>query len=163
MKKFAFAATLALALIASPRPAAAAGGPFGLGIILGSPTGISGKYFFTDRQAIDFAVGWGWAGSSALHIHASYLFHFTVARPKPFDLKLFFGGGIALFIWGDHYKHHWTNEGGRVGMGLRIPLGLAFRIRSIPIDPFVEVAPGIGFFPGVGPIVEGGIGIRYYF
>lgn len=139
------------------------GGNFGLGILLGSPTGINGKVFFSRDHAMDFGLGWGWAGSSAFGVHADYLFHFTLARPRPFDLRLFVGVGGTFFIWGDRYDKHWAGHAGRAGFGLRIPIGLAFHIRRVPIDPFFEVVPGIGFVPGVGAFVQGGIGIRYYF
>lgn len=157
-------ATVLCCLSAAPRAAEAAGGPFGLGILLGSPTGISGKYFFAPQHAMDFCLGWGWAGSSALQIHADYLVHFSVARPRHFELKLFFGGGLAFFVWGDGRGRYWDDDrDGRAGLGIRVPIGIAFHIRKVPIDPFIEVVPGIGLFPGVGALVQGGIGIRYYF
>jgi len=33
------------------------GGDFGLGLIIGDPTGLSGKGFVSETNAIDFAVG----------------------------------------------------------------------------------------------------------
>jgi hypothetical protein len=31
---------------------------FGVGIILGEPTGLSGKYWLTEKTAVDAAVAW---------------------------------------------------------------------------------------------------------
>ena len=46
--------------VAAPSEAEAhprSGGPFGLGIILFEPTGLTGKYFIDDMMAIDFHLG----------------------------------------------------------------------------------------------------------
>lgn len=148
---------------ANAGPIAGGGGAFGLGIILGSPSGISAKVFLHRDSALDFAAGWGWAGTSAFAAHMDYLYHFTLARPAPFDLRLFVGVGGTIFVWGDRYYKHWNDREGRIGIGLRVPIGLAFHVRRFPIDPFFEIVPGLGFYPGVGAVVQGGIGIRYYF
>jgi hypothetical protein len=47
------AASLAAPLKAHAANSSAPGGPFGLGIILGEPTGITGKYFMDNQYAID--------------------------------------------------------------------------------------------------------------
>ncbi|MEE9501339.1 MAG: hypothetical protein V3V48_04650, partial [Candidatus Aminicenantaceae bacterium] len=48
---------------------------FGLGIILGEPTGVSFKNWVGRREAFDVAVAWSFEGEGAIHIHADYLFH----------------------------------------------------------------------------------------
>ena len=69
---------------ARPRPAGKkrrsnfeANKTFGLGIMLGSPTGLSGKYFTGPSTAIDFGIGGIGCcrGRSGIHIHADYLWH----------------------------------------------------------------------------------------
>lgn len=152
-----------LLLLSSSIESHAKGGPFGLGVLLGSPSAISGKVFFDRNHAIDFGVGWGWLGSHSMNIHMDYLAHVNILRTRAFRLKFFIGFGGIMILWFNEDVHHWDDRDGRLGLALRVPIGFAFHLRKIPIDPFFEVAPGIGLFPGVGPIVEGGIGVRYYF
>lgn len=48
---------------------------FGLGIIIGEPTGVSVKGWLSDERAIDGALAWSLFGHSWFSAHADYLFH----------------------------------------------------------------------------------------
>jgi len=48
---------------------------FGLGVILGEPTGISWKAWTGSRSAIDGAVAWSFEKEAAVHLHADLLWH----------------------------------------------------------------------------------------
>ena len=48
--------------------------PFGLGVMIGEPTGISGKYWLSPANAIDFAVAWSFANDANFHLHTDYLY-----------------------------------------------------------------------------------------
>ena len=67
------AALVFLGCISQPR---AEGGPFGAGIIVGEPTGLSLKYFLDRRHAFDVAIDYS-LYDSALYVHADYLLHFS--------------------------------------------------------------------------------------
>lgn len=142
---------------------------FGLGGMLGQPTGITVKYFFTPRHALTGAVGVGWWGGHNLHIHVDYGYHFVPKRTSYFDLVLWVGGGIKFFFfyyrdyhpyWDEHWHDH---DYGRVGLGLRVPLGISFHVNKVPLDVFFELAPGFAFLPWLDGFLDGGVGVRYYF
>ena len=166
---------LAALAFASARPARAsdigAGRPFGLGIILGDPTGLSGKWYINSEHAIDFAVGAGWFGGYSLHIHADYLFHFLLTSHPVFDLPLYIGVGPTFAFWyGPDWYHRdrywWTDSyygDRRFGLGVRVPFGVSFQFNPVPLDLFIEIAPALGLLPGIGFFVEGGVGLRYWF
>ena len=49
---------------------------FGIGIMLGEPTGISGKYWVEDNSAIDFGIAYSLFNSNNyLSLHADYIHH----------------------------------------------------------------------------------------
>ncbi len=48
---------------------------FGVGAILGEPTGVSLKKWLGARTAIDGALAWSFANESGFHLHADYLVH----------------------------------------------------------------------------------------
>lgn len=130
-------------------------GPFGLGIVLGEPTGFTAKLFFSNPSAIQFHLGYGIGKKGKLLIATDYLYHFHAAIPP-----------IANAGWLSPY----VGVGGRLGfgegkavVGLRIPLGLSFQISGAPVEIFLEVAPGVGFLPETDLIVDGGLGARWYF
>lgn len=173
MKKIVFFGLAAVFLWCAPIPTASASQvatskKFGIGGMLGSPTGLSMKYFFAKPHAIDIGLGFQWFGHAALGIHVDYKFHIYLAKPEPFELPLYFGVGPKLFIWfHDHCHYYWGGKDhcreGFVGFGIRIPIGVAFHFNKVPLDVFLEIVPGVGFFPWFGMFVDGAVGVRYYF
>ncbi len=151
MKKKAILAILIL-MFALSLPGRAQEKKFGLGIILGEPTGIIAKYWTGKTTAFDFAGSWSFEGEDSLHLHADYLFHsfnlFKVDRGK---LPVYYGIGARLSLQD------------RTRFGIRIPLGLSYMFDKAPIDIFVEIGPVMDVIPATELNVFGFIGFRYYF
>jgi hypothetical protein len=126
--------------------------PFGLGVLLGEPTGISAKARLDEVSAIDAAVAWSFVDEGSFYFHADYLYHFTdVLHAYPGDLPLYVGVGGKVSLREDPL------------VGVRVPFGIAYEFDPAPLDVFLEVAPGVGLFPETSLNIGGGIGIRYYF
>lgn len=156
LRSLGFTLVLTLA-VASAR---AEGGPFGLGLILGSPTGIDGKIYFNKQNALDFAVGEAFVNERGLHIHADYLWHpVMLTQDEAFFLPLYLGiGGRFL----DHERH--TDSAAH--LGARAPIGILFDFKRIPLDIFLEVALIVDIIrPSEDDVVDlnVGVGVRYYF
>lgn len=147
---------------AAPDTAWAGGGPFGLGIILGSPTGLAGKLYLNRQNAIDFAVGEAFVEHDGLHIHVDYLWHpVMLANDEAFSLPLYFGIGGRLL---DH--DHGRNDDDDIHLGPRVPLGILFDFKRVPIDIFLEIALVVDIITDHHDDridLNGGIGLRYYF
>lgn len=133
-------------------PAMAQHKTFGLGIVLGEPTGISAKLWLDQKSAIDAAAAWTFYPAGAFYIHADYLYHF-------YDLFPVTKGALPLYI----------GVGGSVTLepvpriGVRVPIGIDYLFQNAPIDIFLEVAPGISLYPATQFEAGGGIGIRFNF
>jgi hypothetical protein len=131
---------------------AASQGGFGLGIILGEPTGVSGKAWLTDRTAIDMAAAWSFSDEAALHLHADYLFHnFDLITVDTGQLPIHFGIG-ARVKFEDESK-----------LGVRIPVGLTYIFSGTPIDIFFEIVPILDLVPDTEFEANAAIGARFYF
>jgi len=50
-------------------------GDFGLGVILGEPTGLSAKVFQGNNRAFALGAAWSFGNEASLHLHADYLIH----------------------------------------------------------------------------------------
>ena len=113
---------------------------FGLGFMLGGPTGLSGKYWIGTDTAIDFGIGAyrRFRFHSAVQIHADWLLHpVNLVEHESFDLPLYFGiGGRLLF----HEFDPDDNRDDHVHLGVRGPVGLAMIFNEVPIDIFFELA-----------------------
>jgi len=125
-------------------------GKFGLGIILGEPTGISAKLWITGTTAIDGAVAWSFANESAFHIHADFLIHNFGVFDKVVILYYGIGGRIK-------FRKDETR------LGVRIPVGVTYDIPSTSIDLFLEIVPLLNLNPSTSFTLNGAIGGRFHF
>ncbi|MCK5135596.1 MAG: hypothetical protein KAR19_07395 [Bacteroidales bacterium] len=123
----------------------------GLGVIIGEPTGLSAKLWTSEKTAIDAGVAWSFINSGFLHIHADMLVHSFLIDVDKGKLPLYFGIGGKLVLAND------------LGLGVRIPLGMAYIFDSAPIDIFIELVPVLDLAPATAFSFEGGIGVRYFF
>ncbi|MGZ3698455.1 MAG: BAPKO_0422 family outer member beta-barrel protein [Bdellovibrionota bacterium] len=160
---------LAAAAVAAPAQAATGlnhTGENGLGVVLGEPTGITGKFWLASNHAID--AGLAYAFESYFIVYADYLFNFGgMIHAKhskfPKELEPYVGVGPVLFISTSSGAPRVYGNAASAGLGVRIPLGLEYFIPKTTLGLFAEIVPGIGLIPATYGILEGGIGIRYYF
>jgi len=125
---------------------------FGLGIIVGEPTGISFKNWLGSQTAIDGGIAWSFTKNESLHFHLDYLIHnFNIFKTKTYNLALYYGIGGRVK----------AEEESRVGV--RIPVGINYLFRGAPLDIFLEIVPVLDLIPGTEFELTGGVGIRYYF
>jgi hypothetical protein len=160
-----FAAFLLVTAASSAR--AQQGGNFGLGLVIGDPTGLSGKTFVSETNAIDFAVGLGFIDGNHLHVHADYLWHFDIKRWSSVQLDLHLGVGPKLGIGLGHDDGPSEKKGRGhddwIGIGARAPIGLTVRFLDAPFDVFVEIAAGLWIIEDPGFDLDAAIGGRYWF
>jgi hypothetical protein len=144
------AATIVIWMITST--ASAQERKFGLGVVLGEPTGVSAKLWLGQTSAIDGVVAWSFANNPSVTFHADYLFHFfDVFSLKEGRLPLYVGIGGTISIAPEP------------DFGVRFPVGVTYLFDTAPLDVFLEVAPIFLFFPATTFDFSGGIGIRFYF
>jgi len=155
---------LFLALIApqisnAKRPKGKRNTGFGLGLIVGAPTGISGKYWLNKVNAIDAAIAWSLGSGSDFILHGNYLWHlFNQIKMKEDHLDVYYGiGGRILFIDKDRGKKD------DIKFGPRAPAGLRYEFKEVPIEVFTEIAIILNLIQSVDIDLNIGIGGRYFF
>ena len=128
---------------------------FGLGIVLGQPTGLSVKRWMGNNTAIDGALAWSFGSSGyqdALYVHADYLFHnFNLIKAEKGRLPVYYGIGASVVLAND------------IRAGVRVPVGLEYLFANAPFDIFLEVVPVLVVVPGTSFGVNAGLGARYFF
>ena len=125
---------------------------FGLGVIVGEPTGISGKLRLSRSNSVDAALAWSFRRNGHFHVHADYLWEFpnTIRASEQFTLFAGLGGRLT------------AGKGDGV-LGLRIAGGFAWLPRNTPLEVFLEVAPILDIIPATEFTANGGLGIRFFF
>lgn len=144
-------------------------GTFGIGLIIGEPTGISAKLYLSDDTAVAAAAGSAVVGGG-LHAHADFLWHPWILtgteEESKFVMPAYIGVGARAL----------SHDRGRDGdddfhLGVRGVAGIVFDFKTIPIDVFVEVAGiaewrlggGDDNHSGLAVTLNAGAGARYYF
>lgn len=144
---------LACFLLAPSQATAQDEGQVGLGLMIGEPTGISFKYWTSNRNAIDAGLAWSLGQYDAIHIHADYLWHnfSTFGEVEEGELPLYYGiGGRMAFAENDAV------------IGVRVPVGISYIFEEAPLDLFLEVAPTINLAPSTDFDINGALGIRVH-
>jgi hypothetical protein len=126
-------------------------GDFGLGLQVGGPTGVAGKYYM-DRLALQFGLGViesGW--DDGTHLYLDVLWHPVVlTRQAAFTLPLYLGvGGRILNDDNDNFMHCHGGDcydlDDDLHVGARVPFGVLMDFNSVPLDAFLEITPIVDF------------------
>ena len=182
------AATPVPVRVSHPSSAASGGGAFGLGVAIGSPTGLAGKYKLAAKSSIDAAVAY----DNNLYLHSDYLYEGRpLFPPRTVRLTWYAGaggrlvfaqngsatGGVAIGAatgnkgkpGGGATTQSGTTSGsgtlsGNLGVGARVPAGLEMRFRKVPrLEVFGEGALDVGVVGMSGYGLDAAIGGRWYF
>jgi hypothetical protein len=148
-----------------------ANGTFGLGLELGAPFGLNGKYFLRGDRALNFGIGavydsYYYDDRDGLHLYLDYLFHpFTLTKQPAFQMPFFLGIGGRLWDFNDR-RDRFEDDG--FALGLRVPVGVAIDFNRVPLDIFFQIAFVADVFfdyadDRYGPHLEGSVGLRYWF
>lgn len=128
---------------------------YGIGIILGEPSGLSGKYWLNNTNALDFGLGFSFTNfnNSQLQLNCDYLWNIYNLFKTSEKLVIYCGPGIKILTGG-------SND---AKLGVRGVAGIGWFIKDAPLDVFFEAAPVVYMIPGTVLKIDGGIGARYYF
>jgi hypothetical protein len=124
---------------------------FGIGIILGDPTGVSAKFYTGSNNAFDFAAAWSFEGKGHLLFQTDYVWHSSLSNTSSGIFALYYGIGGRIIFSDDPT------------VGFRIPIGIDYIFSSAPIDIFLEIVPILDLIPSTDFDLNGGIGIRFWF
>lgn len=147
-------AAVVLTLSLAPAPAVADGGPFGLGLVLGEPTGVTIGYRLNQKSLLDAAIGLDVFDDNGFYGHVVIDF---------FVLGDLLGGGsvgLSPYIGIGGFV---ADAGNDVAIGARAPFGLSLDFRRAPVQIYLEAALGLLIVPDVDLGVGGALGFRYYF
>ena len=159
-------------------------GDWGVGVSLGAPLSVTGKYYLSETTAVDAHIGAipfiseGFHGSMV--IAGSYLMEFfEIVDARDFRLHFYGGVGGTLFF----------NAGGiraydpfyeamvrfyQFGVGARFPGGLGLALKEQPLEIHLELSPTAAIlFPDPSLNAQGinfgaylfnlALGVRYFF
>lgn len=149
------------ALAIGPQEPPSSGRSFGLGMVLGDPTGLTGEKWLGNDTALDFSAAWSLEDNESMELAVDHVWYNFSALEWDNDegrgtdnrrIALHYGlGGRLLFM--DH---------GDDRAGLRVPVGLTYFTDRGRIGIFAQVAPTLDVVPSTEGDLQGGLGVRYF-
>lgn len=154
MNKFFAIFTLLISLIGIEQARAEAA----LGVVIGDPTGLSGRVALDGRHSLEGALAYSTGHYDGLHIHGTYLWD----RARSFSttegpIDLYYGLGVRLIA---------VNRGsqdGKIALGPRAPLGLLYNFNDPNVEIFGELSLALDLTPKTDVDLDVGIGVRIRF
>ena len=133
------------------------GGPLGLGVSVGVPTGLSGRLWIGDWSAVQFGAGGQLGVLNSVVGTADYC---VILRPfevpeNDYAVPLHIGGGFK-------FDAQFPQGASTILMGPRAVFGASLLVPDLPIDFHAELAPSFLFYETLGWSIDGQIGVRYY-
>lgn len=131
---------------------------FGLGIMLGEPTGLSAKVWNRQTVAWDAGAAWSFVSGKYFQIHSDLLFHnFNLFKVETGRMALFYGAGARLKFGSS------DTQDSKTVISLRVPIGISYEFEKTPVELFLEVVPMLDLIPSTEVQMAGAVGFRYYF
>jgi hypothetical protein len=147
---------LCLALFPSTSVAQRTSGSVGLGGQIGSPTGVTLKFYNAGGPSYDVLAAWDLDDFFFLIVHGQY--NRTINAENVDGLEWFFGPGA--FIGFEDRGVRDEDDEATFGVSGRIGLNLVLDNR---FEFFGQLTPRISLIPDTDGDIGGGLGFRYYF
>lgn len=134
----------------------------GVGLIAGSPTGLSMKYWTGKNVAIDAAAEWSTSGNDKFYFHADYLLHdYSLIKQTELKAKLPLYYGLGVFI---KLKEDVPGKGNDDDiLAVRVPIGISSQFTDSRLEVFVEIVPALELSPDTDLNIDAALGGRFYF
>lgn len=138
-------------------------GPFGLGIVIGDPTGLSGNYKLSVERSVDAAIAWSFGRYQGFELHADYLWHrANLFRIEHVSFAWHYGFGGRL-ISAEERDVINRPANATTYFGPRIPIGISTDFNKSTFELFSELALVMNLIPATNFDFDFGVGVRVYF
>lgn len=139
---------------------------FGLGVAIGEPTGLSGKYYFGSTTGLEVVLA-SYYGNGGVYAHGTYLWHPSVLASEP-AFELPWHVGVGGFVQ-DGYDNRWSrwNNGwnGGTAIGGRGQLGLDMNLNDVRLQISGDIGLNMGIYARGGLFydLDFYLTVRYFF
>lgn len=130
----------------------------GLGVVLGSPTGLALKYQLAGQSALALHAGWSFIEDPGVHLTGDYQHLFPMVIETAEGAS--FSDLTPYIAAGGRFRFKEVEDENEFHLGLRIGGGVEYQVAKFGI--FLELIPVVGLIPGTEFDLEGGLGFLFY-
>lgn len=129
----------------------------GVGLRLGSPSGITVKHFYASKSALEGMLSFGWGG---LGLTGLYELHNDVLEVP--GLTWYYGVGVHLAT-STSSANPWGRKSNSIYIGGDGIVGLEYTFKETPISIGADLMPIVSVLETPNVWLQGGVSIRYNF
>lgn len=136
----------------------------GVGLYVGLPIGITGKYWLRPNTAIDGRISFLVQEFFNFSIDQVWHFpgYFGPGNGVASQFSSYYGVGGGVYTWSDSKgPTPWKKRRNTTSIHARFPVGVEW-LPHAAWGFFVELTPGISILPGLRFVPEAAIGLRFY-
>jgi hypothetical protein len=115
---------------------------WGLGAVIGAPTGLSANYFLSESRTVHTTLAYDFSGDDSLQLASHYTWRMNNLNFEKIKLGWFYGVGARLaFKNHDHHKNHnhdHDDKHGDVDLGPSGTIGLFHEFTEVPLEVFLK-------------------------
>lgn len=115
---------------------------WGLGAVIGAPTGLSANYFLSESRTVHTTLAYDFSGDNDLQLASHYTWRMNNLNFEKINFGWFYGVGARLaFKDHNHHKHHnhdHDDHHGDVDFGPSGTIGLFHEFTEVPLEVFLK-------------------------
>lgn len=114
---------------------------WGLGAVIGAPTGLSANYFLSEVRTVHTTLAYDFDGEDDLQIASHYQWRMNNLNFEKFKMGWFYGIGARLAFkdkdHDDHHKHDHDDDED-IELGPSGTIGLFHEFQEVPLEAFLK-------------------------
>lgn len=121
-------------------PQVTLGSDWRLGVVVGSPTGLSANYFFDEHRTLHTTLGYSFSDDDTVELAAHHTWRKDSLNFENINLGWFYGlGASAVFVDRDHGGDHDDDHpDDHIDAGPSATLGLFHDFTKLPLEIFLK-------------------------
>jgi len=136
---------------------------FGLGLIIGGPTGITAKYNLSTKNSVDAAISWAVGDRDFFYLHSTYLWNkANIFKINGENFDLYYGVGGRL-ISKESNDDPVDTDDDAFQVAVRTAIGLKYKFKDPSIELFAELSANLKVVPSSNFDVDLALGARFFF
>lgn len=140
---------------------------WGLGAVIGAPTGLSANYFLSQSRTIHTTLAYDFSGDDDLQLASHYTWRMNNLSFEKVKFGWFYGLGARLaFKEHDHHHHHHDHdddEDGHIDLGPSGTIGLFHEFKEVPLEVFLKGNLTVNIIEDTGVDGDLMVGLHYNF
>lgn len=138
---------------------------WGLGAVIGAPTGLSANYFLNLSQSVHSTLAYDFSGDDELQLASHYTWRRNNLKTEKLNFGWFYGVGAKLaYHERDHnHRHHDHDEDDHFHFGPSGTLGVFREFKDVPLEIFLKSNLTVNIIEHTGVDGDLMLGLHYNF